>query len=105
MKKLLLVFALLCSAQSFAQLQDFEFYMNKSCSEMTDQNSQDPFIQFVAKEIKNDLGQNFCEKVISSEADYIELTMEDEQRSSNVVGPAEYGKLIDSLYQYYESLH
>ncbi|WP_127717089.1 hypothetical protein [Halobacteriovorax sp. HLS] len=105
MKKTLLVFVLLFSWQSFAQLQDFEFYMEKSCSEMTDENSQDAFIRFVAKEIKNDLGKNFCDKVISSEQDYLEMTMESEQSFSTIVGPAEYSKLIDSLYQYYESLH
>ena len=105
MKHILLLVVLLFSSQSFAKLQDFEFYMDKSCIEMTDSSSQDPFISFVAREIRNDLGEDFCQKVIMTEESYLESSLSEQEGRSSIVGPAEYGKLIDSLYQYYESLN
>jgi SET domain-containing protein len=106
MKKFLLATLLLFSTQAFAELKDFDFYMSKSCEEMTDINSGDQFIQFAAKEIKEDLGENFCSKVTSSESEFNELTDPNERSfNESKVSPVEYGRLIDSLYQYYESIN
>lgn len=106
MKKLLVLSLLLMSSFSYAELKDFDHYMDKTCIEMTDKDSTDEFIQFTSKEIMSDLGADFCSKVIESSNEYDELTDNLERTTfGDKVGPAEFGKLIDSLYQYYESIN
>jgi hypothetical protein len=106
MKKLLLLTVLLLSNFAHAELKDFDHYMNKTCEEMTNKDSQDEFIQFTSKEILSDLGPDFCSKVVESSDEFNDLIDQQERTAtSQRVGPAEFGKLIDSLYQYYESIH
>lgn len=106
MKNTLILCLLLTSSFAQAELKDFNHYASKSCQEMTNLNSEDQFIQFTAKEIRDDLGVEFCSKVASSEHEMTELIFEDEREfNRDQVSPVEYGRLIDSLYQYYQSIH
>ena len=101
MKNLLVLTVLLLSNFAHAEIKDFDHYMDKSCEEMTNQNSSDEFIQFTSKEILSDLSSDFCSKVVDYE---ISEDLES-SNSKDKVSQAQYGKLIDSLYQYYESIN
>ncbi|OUR96843.1 hypothetical protein A9Q84_10930 [Halobacteriovorax marinus] len=111
MKIIVLLLTLVTSLSSVSanssELKSFDYYSNLSCSEMLNSQSDDLFIQFSAREIKEDLGEDFCSKVRTTEdQDDIEVSLnrEIEEGESESVSPVQYGRLIDSLYEYYLSI-
>jgi len=111
MKNIVLLLAILISVtNSFAGEEDiksFDHYSKLSCQEMMNPESEDKFIQFATKEITEDLGADFCDKVRAVEVfeDFeYELDGNLEHEVSKFVSPVQYGKLIDGLYDYYLSI-
>lgn len=111
MKKIILLVTLFVSmASTFASTQEiksFDYYSKLSCQEMMNSESNDLFIQFAAREISEDLGEDFCSKVRTEEVSLDienELNRNLENGSNDFVSPVQYGKLIDGLYDYYLSI-
>jgi hypothetical protein len=111
MKKIILTLSLFISiSPAFAsdqEIRSFDYYSKLSCTEMMNQDSEDKFISFAAREIREDLGDEFCSKVRTEEVFEdieVDLNRNLEMGRSQFVSPVQYGKLIDGLFEYYLSI-
>lgn len=75
------------------QNTDIYTYIDMPCHELMDKITDDAFVKFARKEIRENIGDQFCSMV---NGDFLGEVEYEAQR--NYISMADYSKLIDSLY-------